>query len=243
MNTRVTDLAAEAADKLMTEHALALSELGEETLNDQEVMIGDLKRGLFSKISFKWRPDDRKILEQIRAGVDELFSELYAESFRTVDSFYETLRVPETVEGVVQFDSGGRVIWKKDFRGQEIEDWSQLTGQDLEKTLLDITRLKLILAPQVNDLLLEAIFAKHIFDDMLSEGFEEVLQGTIPDRNAHAARKARMDKYHAYFRFYLYSHAEAFLKELNNFSRILERIRYWRIDAADGQKTPRRDHP
>lgn len=239
----VTDLAAEAADQLMTQHVLALSETGEDMLNDQEVMIADLKRGLFSKIAFKWRPDDKRILDQIRAGVDTMFTELYTDAFILIDNFYAQMRVPETVEGIVQRDSAGRVIWQKDSRGQEIEEWGQLTGQGIEKTLLDITRLKLILAPQVNDLLLEAIFAKHIFDDKLHQSFTELLEGTIPDRNAHAARKSAQDKYHAFFRFYLYSHAEAFVRELNNFSRVLERIRYWRIDSQDGQKAPRRDYP
>jgi hypothetical protein len=240
--TAVGDLASEAADQLMTAHVLALSETGEDVLNDQEVMIADLKKGLFSKIQFKWRSDDKRILDQIRAGVDTMFAELYTEAFAAIDGFYDQMKIPLTVEGIVQFDSGGRVIWQKDSRDQEIEDWSQLTGQDIEKTLLDITRLKLILAPQVNDLLLEAIFAKHIFDDKLHDGFTKLLEGTIPDRNAYAARESSLDKYHAFFKFYLYSHAEAFLRELNNFSRVLERIRYWRIDAQDGQKTPRRDY-
>jgi len=241
--TRVGDLAAQASDELMTEHVLALSRDGEDMLNDQEVMIRDLKRNLFSKIQFRWRADDKKILDQIRVGVDEMFKEMFAEAISIMDEFYSQLRIPHTVDGVVQFDSAGRVIWQKDSRDREIEDWSQLTGQDIEKTLLDITRLKLILAPTANDLLLEAIFAKHIFDDRTHDAYAELLEGTVKDRDAHAATKARQDKYHAFFRFYLYSHAEVFLKELNNFARVLERIRYWRIDAQDGQKAPRRDYP
>ena len=238
--TRVGDLAAEAADQLQTEHALHIYEHGHEVLNDQEVMIADLKKGLFSKIQFKWRSDDRRILEQIRQGVDLLIREMFDEMIATMDGVYEAMRVPETVEDIVQRDSSGRVLWKKDSRGDYIEDWSQLTGQDLEKTLLDITRLKLLLAPQVNDLLLEAIFAKHIFDDQTHEAYGKLMEGTIGDRNAFAASEARVDKYHAFFRFYLYSHAEVLLREINNFARVLERIRYWRIDSTDGQTSPRR---
>lgn len=233
--TRMGDLAAEYSDQMMEQHVKYLGEQGESMLNDQEVMIRDLKKSLFSKIQFRWRPDDEKILEQIRAGVDAMFAEMYEESFVIVDDFYEQMRVPEQDDnGVVVKDSAGRVIWKKDPRGREVEDWDQLTGQDIEKTLLDITRLKLILAPQANELLLEAIFARHIFDDRQQEAYSSLMEGTIGDRNAHAARESKMDKYHAFFRFYLYSHAEVFLKELNNFARVLERIRYWRIDAQDG---------
>lgn len=239
MTEHVGDLASQAADLLMTQHVVDLSELGEPMLNDQEVMIRDLKKSMFSKIQFRWRPEDEKILEQIRAGVDEMFQEMYRESFYIVDDFYAAMRVPEMVDGQVVKDSGGRVIWKKDPRGREVEDWDQLTGQDIEKTLLDITRLKLILAPQANELLLEAIFAKHVFDEETHKAYESLMEGTVKDREAHASRNSRVDKYHAFFRFYLYSHAEVFLKELNNFARVLERIRYWRIDAQDGPQATR----
>jgi hypothetical protein len=154
---------------------------------------------------------------------------MYEESFALIDEFYGQMRVPLVVDGLVQTDSDGRVLWKKDSRGREVEDWDQLTGQDIEKTLLDITRLKLILAPQANELLLEAIFAKHVFDDQMFEAYESLMEGTVKDREAHASRKARTDKYFAFFKFYLYSHAEVFLKELNNFARVLERIRSWRV--------------
>lgn len=231
--TRIGDLAAEYSDRLMEDHVKYINEHGEPMLNDEQVMIRDLKKTLFSKIQFRWRPDDEKILEQIRAGVDQMFSEMYEESFIVVDDFYSQMRVPEVIDGVVVKDSAGRVIWKKDSKGREVEDWDQLTGQDIEKTLLDITRLKLILAPQANELLLEAIFARHIFDDRTQEAYSSLMEGTVGDRTAHANRESKLDKYHAFFRFYLYSHAEVFLKELNNFARVLERIRYFRIQDQE----------
>ena len=154
-----------------------------------------------------------------------------------MDTFYASLRMPEINEhGVAIRDSGGRVVWQKNSRGQEIENWSCLTGDDLEKCLFDLTRLKLVLAPQLNELLLEAVFARHIADDAHMDGYAEVLDGTIGDRNAAASRKARTDKYHAFFKYWLYSQADAFMKEITNFCRILERIRYWRIE--DGASAP-----
>ena len=229
--TRVGDLADKAARQLQEEHLEAIED-PESFVDLEKVMIRDTKKGLFSKIQFKWRKDDEKILAQIREGVDTLFSEMFDEAIAIMDRLYAELRTPVTVEGVVQTDSEGRVLWKKDPNGQVIEDWGQLTGQDLEKTLLDLTRLKLILAPQANDLLLEAVFAKLIFDDKAHEAYSSLLDGTVKDREAYASREARMDKYHAFFKFYLYSHAEVFMKELNNFARVLERIRYWRIDES-----------
>lgn len=200
-------------------------------------MHRETKKSLFAKIEFRWRTSDAGILEQIRGAADRLFNEVFASAMATLDGFYADLRVAEVNEyGVAKRDSAGRVLWQKDSRGNEIEDWNQLTGDSLEKCLFDLTRLKLALAPQLNELLLEAVFAKHIADDAFQDAYNELLEETIPGRTSYASRKSRQDKYHAFFRYWFYSQADVFMKELNNFCRILERIRYWRIE--NGTKAP-----
>jgi hypothetical protein len=217
---------------LQDEH-LAVIERGEQVVDEEEPMRSDLRRSIFSKIEFRWRTSDHRILDQIRAAGDGTFKHLYDEAIDVMDNLYATLRIAEVNEhGLVRKDSGGRVLWQKDSRGNEIEDWSRLTGDDLEKCLCDITRLRLALAPQVNELLLEAVFAKHIADDAFSDAYAELLDDTIPGRNAHASKKSRADKYHSFYRYWIYSQADSFMKELVNFCRILERIRYWRIESG-----------
>lgn len=236
--TRAGDLATEVAQDLHDKHLADVDAMGEEEVDQESPMRGDVKKSLFRRIEFRWRKDDERILEAIRAAVDQAFMDLYGEAIAAIDELYDEMRVPVVNEDqVVERDSAGRVIWQKDSRGREIEDWSQLTGQDIEQALLRIAYIKLTLAPQLNDLLLEAVFAKHVAEDAHADAYEELLDDTIPARNAHASRKSRVDKYHAYFRYYLYSHAEVFMKELNNFARVLERIRYWRIDEG-GKTTP-----
>lgn len=228
--TRVGDLASEVAENLQ----IQMLDDVEPEVDEEGPMRRETGRNIFSKIEFRWRRDDEKIVEQIRAAVDRLFKEMFEDAVAVMDDFYAQMRVPVVDEetGVVEVDSNGRVVFKKDSRDREIEDWSQLTGQDIEKALLDITRLKLVLAPQLNDLLLEAVFAKHIADDKSHDAYAAVLDGTVKDRDARASRESRQEKYHAFFRYYLYSHAETFMKELNNFARVLERIRYWRLDES-----------
>jgi hypothetical protein len=186
--TRVGDIASEVGDQLQQQHIT--DELaGEQLPEAEEVMRAENRKSLFAKIEFKWRSSDDKSLEQLRAAVDRGFKELFDFAIDVVDELYGRTRVPDTSEdGIVLTDSRGRVQWKKDSRGREIEDWSQLDGQDIEKCILDITRIKLALAPQLNDLLLEAVFAKHIADDVHSDAFAELLEETIPGRNALAAR-------------------------------------------------------
>jgi hypothetical protein len=212
---------------------LAVIEAGEDVVDEEAPMRSELRRSVFSKIEFRWRTSDHRILDQIRAAGDDTFKHLYDDAIDVMDNFYSSLRVAEVNEhGVVLRDSAGRIVWQKDSKGNEIENWGQLTGDDLEKCLCEITRLRLALAPQVNELLLEAVFAKHIADDAHSDAYAELLDETIPGRTAYASKKARADKYHAFYRYWLYSQADSFQKELVNFCRILERIRYWRIESG-----------
>lgn len=232
------DMAGTVARRLQNDHLQQITADGATFVDEEPVMAAESK-SVLAKINFRWRSDDQSILDQIRASVDHLVAHLYSDAKAVVDDFYAELRIPECdpQTGVVTTDAQGRIVWRKDSRGREIENWDQMTGQDIEKCLLDLTRIKLSTSPRVNELLLEAVFAKHIADDAFQDAFAELVEETIPGRNAYASRKTRQDKYHAFFRYYLWSSAKTFLEEVNNFSRVLERVLYWR--TQDGKKTPR----
>lgn len=236
------DLANQVAQQLQDAHVAAALSDPEHFVAAEEPMIRETRKSIFTKIDFKWRPYDAKQLDQIRVGVDHLFKDLFDEAFDVIDNLYAEMRVAQTnpETGVVLKDGSGRVIWQKDSSGRELEQWSQLTGQDIEKCLLDIARLKLELAPKLNDLLLEAVFAKHIADDAHQDKYAELVEETVAGRNAYASRHAREEKYFAFFKYYLYSHAEAFKREIDNFARVLERIRYFRVQDSEDDRWGRR---
>ena len=230
------DMAGAVARRLQSEHLEKVAADGARFVDQEPVMLAESK-SLFSKINFRWRADDQALLDQIRASVDSMVAHLYSDAKATIDDFYAQLRVPECdpETGVVTTDRQGRIVWRKDGRGREVESWDQMTGQDIEKCLLDLTRIRTEVAPRVNELLLEAVFAKHIADDAFQDAYAELLEETIPGRNAYASRKSRQDKYHAYFCYYLWSSAKTFLEEVGNFCRVLERVLYWR--TWDGKTT------
>lgn len=234
MTTPIGDLAAQVAQQLQDEYVSEVLAQGEPSIDEESVMRREARKSIFSKIEFKWRSDDQAILDQIRAGLDRAFRVLFDDAIAVMDEFYGQMRVPDTDPdtGMLRKDSAGRVVWQKDELGNEIEDWDQLTGQDIEKTLADLARLRMMISPDVNHLLAEAVFAKHLFDDAFQDAFAELVEETIPGRNAYASRKTREDKYHAFFRWYLYSHVEAFRREIDNFSRVLDRILYRRTGAS-----------
>jgi len=184
---------------------------------------------LLSKITFSWRPEDRLILDRIRAAADATFDEAFAQFIQVIDGFFAELRVPLYRDGQRVTDVRGRQVWETDeATGQPIERWSQLTGQDIEQTLMSLHRLRMQVAPQVNQLQLEALFARHVSTDDSDEAWFSIM-GTQGDRAARASRDSRQARYHAFFRFWLYSVADTFLKEINAFIKQLENIRYWQV--------------
>lgn len=191
-----------------------------------------LDHHLFTKIRFSWRPEDRAILERIRIAGDAEFADTFTDMIATVDHFYEFLRVPEqNGYGVVLKGADSRPLWQKDERGRYIERWSQLTGQDVEYVLAKMIQLKMQVAPRVNQLQLEAIYARMIPEDIADDNWGQVMTGTTPDKAAKTRRENRVDRYHAFFRFYLYSVANTFLKEIEGFIKTLTNIRYWQIQS------------
>ncbi|WP_267716685.1 hypothetical protein [Streptomyces sp. CoH17] len=189
---------------------------------------------LFEKISYEWRPEDKNALVQLRAAASKLIGDLFGSAIDVIDEVYKQARVPATNEhGATLRDSEGRIVWKTGGSGLALEDWSQVTGQDLEKALWDLQQVKLVSAQRVSELFLEAVFAKHTYNDFWHEAFEAVMDGTQGQRSARANREAKKDKYAAYFRYYLWHRADSFQREITSIMRILERIIDWRMRRRD----------
>jgi hypothetical protein len=226
---RLGDLAESAAAKLQDEQ-LALIEAGDLTVTESEVLRRDAAAGIFAKIEFHWRTSDRLILEQIRAAADAMFDDQFDAAITVLDRFYQSLRAPQVnAHGVVVSGSDGRPVWQQDSDGKPVEDWGRLTGQDIETALFDLQEIRLTVSQQVDELRSEAIYAKHVYDDGYQDGYRGLVEGTQGDRNAHASKVSRTDKYHSFFRYYVYSRSNTFWQELNAFIRLLERVRDWRV--------------
>jgi hypothetical protein len=234
------DIAKSVARQLQNEHLASIAGDGSAFVDEEPVMLAAGK-SLFDKISFRWRSDEQRHLDRIRSSVDTVVAHMYGEAKQVIDDFYAELRVPQInpETGMVQRDRGGRIVWRRDERGKEIEHWDQMTGQDIERALMDLSRVRIDIAPKVNELLMEAVFAKHIHDDQYQDAFAELVEETIPGRNAYASRKTREDKYRAFFCYYLWSSAKVFQAEIDNFCWVLQKVRQWRIEGENGKTPPR----
>lgn len=231
----VGDIADKAGQALQEEHQRIVNERPLPFEDDVNVMEKK-SVGAFSKIKFEWRDSDRMILDQIRAAANRGFLEAFHDCIDVLDRFYESVRVPEVnAEGIIKLDPDGRPIWQKDEHDRYLEDWDNLTGQDIERCLFDLARIRLYVAPQVNDLLMEAMFAKRIQTDIHDDAYLGPVEGTVADRTAKANRKARQDSYHAFYRFWLWKQGDTFLQELTNTQKMLEKLRDWGIRSQGSQ--------
>ena len=235
------DMAEEVADSLQKQHLDAINQNVVEISRNDSVLETVNEKSLFAKMRFRWRDEDRLIIEQIRPASQQVFLEIFAETIDALDSLYSRMRFPQTriVDGqeVVVRDEQGRYIWKVDERGKPLESFSQLTGQDISETLFELSRLKLEITPKLANLMLEAVFAKYIADDTYYQGYESAVEGTQGDRTAKAHRTSIQDRYHAFFHYWIWQVANSFNKEIENFMWKLEKIadrRIWQDRSSNG---------
>lgn len=208
------DLASRSAERLREKQ---LATLDQSAVTEQESPLQkSSKNNIFSKIYFSWRTEDRNILDQCRFAASEMFKEQFSDSIMVLDRFYKSLNIVR---------ENGRPVADK-------TDWKNITTEEIEQALFELQCLRLTTTPQLNELLLEAIYAKNVEQDMHDDSWSALVEGTQGDRQAYARRKSRDDKYHAYFRYYLWSTADAFNKELISFMYLLKDMRSWRSNTT-----------
>jgi hypothetical protein len=199
---------------------------------DGENLTADQLGSIFDKIRFSWRPEDSTILTRLKAHVDEEFADNFADAVEVLDRFYASMRVPQThvIDGQVMpvLDAQRRQVWVLNERGRPKEDYSLLTGQDLEEAILGLERVRLAVVPRVSELLSDAIFAKMGAGDIHDDTWDKVMDGTMGDKSARSNRDNRVERYHAFFRYSLWLMSKDFLDEIGRFMDWLGKIRTWK---------------
>jgi hypothetical protein len=128
-------------------------------------------------------------------------------------------------------DAEGRQVWKIE-NGHVVENWDQLTGQDIEQVLMNLQRLKMSISMDVNRLKNQAIYAKMAATDIKDDSWDKS-GSTVSDREAYSNQQSRVDRYHFFFRYYLWTCADTLLREIIDFMFRLKDVRYWRIQSQE----------
>jgi hypothetical protein len=173
---------------------------------------------LFKKIEFSWKEEDRNAISQLRAAAEVVFEDLFSESIAALDRFYSSIRVYDP-------NRPGRFL--KTEAGAYVEDWSQLSGQDLIKAVFDLQREKVYISQKLSNLFLEASFAKQISTDVYYEAYRKLMEGTVGDRTAYANQQSKVDRYAAFFRYWIWHSSSAFQREIDGTVRVLEKMADW----------------
>jgi hypothetical protein len=197
---------------------------GEEVLDEDDQLDSERGYVFANKIRFSWKTDDQEILDRIRKSADQVFQSLFAESIEIIDRFYLGMRVPLGV------GPDGRPIWQLDeATSRPVERIDQLTGQDIDQAILNLERILLTITPQVNQLRLEALMAQNSAKDSFDDAWPA--SGIAGERQSRANTKSRVERWHGFFRYYVYSTANTFYQEVKQFSRKLENIRYRQMQS------------
>lgn len=212
-----TDIAADVVRRIQDDAVRDLANDIEPTLVELPEEVNP-RVGLFRKIEFNWKEEDRNAISQLRAAAERVFESLFAESVGALDRFYNSIRVHDPVRP-------GRFL--KTEAGAWEEDWSQLSGQDLIKAIFDLQRQKVLNSRKLSNLYLEASFAKQIANDVFQEAYRKLMEGTVGDRNAYANQQSKVDRYAAFFRYWIWHSADAFQKEIDGTVRVLEKMAEW----------------
>lgn len=211
------DLAADVVRRIQEDAARDLANGIEPKLDEIPEEVHPKLR-LFQKIEFSWKEEDKNAISQLRSASQAVFEKLFSGSVAALDRFYSSIRVFDP-------DRPGRYL--KTESGAYEEDWSQLSGQDLIKAIFDLQREKVFISQMLSNLFLEASFARQVSTDVYYEAYRRLMEGTVGDRTAYANQQSKVDRYAAFFRYWIWHSADAFRKEIDGTVKVLEKMAEW----------------
>jgi hypothetical protein len=219
-NDDFEDLAADVVRRLQDEAKQALLDGYEPAQIELDELPEDVrpKIALFKKIDFSWKQEDKFAISQLRAAANTVFRSMFTESVTALEEFYNSIRV---------HDAANPGHYRRTETGAYVEDWSQLSGQDLIKAIFDLQRQKVLISPQISNLFLEASYAKQISTDVYWEHYRSLMEGTVGDRTARANQESKVDRYAAFFRYWIWHCAAQFQREIDGTMRVLEKMAEW----------------
>ncbi len=212
-----TDLAADVVRRIQEEAAKDLSRGFMPVIENAPEEVHP-QLSLYRKIEFSWKQEDKHAIAQLRAAAEVVFEDLFTGSVNALDRFYSSIRVEDP-------DRPGR--FQKTDTGAYVEDWSQLSGHDIVKAIFDLQREKVYISRKLSDLFLEASFAKQVSTDVYYEAYRKLMEGTVGDRTAYANQQSKVDRYAAFFRYWIWHSASVFQKAVDDNIKILEKMADW----------------
>jgi hypothetical protein len=169
----------------------------------------------FARMRTSWSSEDRLIIQSAKAAVDGQINRNFADAYEVMNQVYDLVRTPEVDEhGEVKTDQYGFTVWARTPAGGYDEDFTRLSLKAKEDLLFKITTRLFAWSQRAADAWAEAMFAKSIWEERFSLGFDAPMSGTVDDRKAAGNLDAREERYFAIFMSYYSRRADAIVRNL-----------------------------
>lgn len=172
----------------------------------------------FSRTRTDWQGDDAVMMTSIRLIIDEQIARNFRDAYALMHEVYELVRTPDIdAQGEVQTDHYGWPIWRRTASGAFEEDWSRLTHKERERFMYQITTRLFAWEQAAADAWGESMFAKALWEDRFSIGYESSppkTKDTIEGRTARGRLESREERYFAIFKSYYSRRADAIVRTM-----------------------------
>lgn len=167
-------------------------------------------------IRYEPRASEAVIIAKIQKAADEMIQPTFEEADRVLEEFYESVRIFD-----IDRETGERVH-RRHSDGRYVEDWANLSRQDVEQAIWGLQRCILKLEAHASDLYMRTQFAHNVWDDEYQERYRAPVEGTVHDRGASARRATKDSRYFYLFSYWLWKLTADRVKSLTDTRRIVE---------------------
>lgn len=193
-------------------------------LSDMERTVIRFRSPGFAGLSLNWTRENNAVLARARTLAQQWLDANYGDVIRMMNEIFDIVRekVVDQATGEIIKDSNGFAIWKTNNYGRPIEDWGKLTRAQRDTYLFSIVTNLYTWRQRAQDAWLEAMAAKAQWDEAFSGKFEELVAGTIEDREAHGKVGSQEERMFAILLEYRRRLADALIRDMDQLARTLE---------------------
>lgn len=164
----------------------------------------------------KFEPEDRRMMDALIEAADNRLRQDYAQLFEIESKFIGKVRQRQSIAA-----GGGYVL---NSNGSFVEDWTQLTLQDMEEFILAATQYIVFDGQSAINTQAEAAYATMFYNEKYSREFSSPLSGTTDFRAATATLMAQRERWRAQFCSHYWKKAKDFIDRMDTMVRRVERI-------------------
>lgn len=180
----------------------------------------------FSRMKSDWDTEQSRFVRIMHRNIDDHLRKAFADAYALQEELFLLVRTPAVFNGEPVVSPDGSPEWKrKPGTGDFEEDWNRLNAKQRERFLYQITTRMFSWEQRAAEAWAESMYAKVIWEQEFSAGYDELPQGskdTIEGRTARAKMAAAEDQLLAIFKTYYSRKTDAVVRSME---RLAQRIK------------------